>query len=165
MDKKVDGKNHHIKLSNVITKHMLSNMQILGIYNGVIITPTGAIPDPLNGPKKFKLSMCVVNGRTIQRAAKVSSAFWYKSICMQINTSTISRPTDNYNMVMISPSKVFTSITPSRYNIKDQGFQSSWSVLSKRLINDIRSGIVFSAPIPATSVSGGIGTVAFTKIN
>lgn len=158
---KIENKkqNHQNIIATQITKYIIMNLQVMGIYNGVL--PIGS-PDPLSGPVQFKITNCFVDSNILSIKSKLGFQLWYGQILKQIKLSTMIINSTNGIMLNI-PSKIFLQIIPSIFSRPNE-FEGSWEIICKYIVNDLKKSIINNIPINTTSISGGTGVVVLTNI-
>lgn len=159
ISKKLDTQVVHRILINQIQTHIKTNLQVNGIYVGML----PLVPDSLSGPVIFNMSKCQLDYQKLKRAASKDLNVWYKQLCNQIKIST-TLATNSVTVGLFAPIQIFSTITPSELNIINMSdFILIWNKIITTLVMDIKMSPPKSTPAPAYSVSGGIGTINFTN--
>lgn len=155
---KIENKkqNHQNIIATQITEYIIMNLQVMGIYNGIL--PIGS-PDPLSGPVEFKVG-CLIEDDMLINKSSMGFEKWYAQILNQIKLSTYTYMT--LNGVLSPPIKVFQEIIPSQFS-RPNGFQQSWKIVCKKIVNDLKMSVINGIPTNAIG-AGGVGLVNLTQI-
>ncbi len=148
----------HNRLANTIATYIKNNLEIFGIYVGVInsIPP---VPDPFNGAYVFKLINCTINNAIL--SSSINGIQWYNMLIQQIQLGSIINIKDKLNIItLMNPMPIIMSIIPSVVNLKNIQFQMNWNIISNQIVKNMISAIPIVS-LPAFSGAGGIGVVSF----
>lgn len=164
ISKKEDANQVHNIIATQINLYLIQNLEIQGNYVGQIPSAP-PLPDPMNGPVKFRLAICLVLGKQLLNFAKQSMDLWYKALTLNIQLTSVLLPAgDKVNLTV--PCPPFMPISSSSLNLKDsKDLEETWLTITDTLVNDIKSTSPVPAPIPAISNAGGVGVVTLTKFN
>ncbi len=164
ISKKEDANQIHNIIATQINLYLIQNLEIQGNYVGQILS-VPSVPDPMNGPVKFRLAICLILGQQLLNFAEQSMNLWYKVLTLNIQLTSMLLPAGD-KVTLSAPCPPFMPIVNSSLDLKDtKDLEEAWLTITDTLVNDIKSTSPVPAPIPAISNAGGVGVVTLTKFN